>query len=102
VVSARSGEIVVIGGLMQESTEETTSAVPFFSEIPVLGELFKQRRFESSKSELVILLKPMVAGAEQWREDIEGSRERMRELRRIMESTESPGPAPAASRQRQR
>ncbi|WP_243865063.1 pilus (MSHA type) biogenesis protein MshL [Halospina denitrificans] len=102
VVSARSGEIVVIGGLMQESTEETTSAVPFFSEIPVLGELFKQRRFESRKSELVILLKPMVAGAEQWREDIEGSRERMRELRRIMESTEAPGPKPATSRQRQR
>lgn len=102
VVSARSGEIVVIGGLMQENTEETTSAVPFFSEIPVIGELFKQRRFESSKSELVILLKPMVADAEQWQKDIEGSRERMRELRRIMETSEAPGPEPAASRQRQR
>ena len=102
VVTARSGEIVVIGGLMQENTEETTSAVPFFSDIPVIGELFKQRRFESTKSELVILLKPMVAGAEQWRKDIEGSRERMRELRRIMETSEAPAPEPAASRQRQR
>lgn len=102
VVSARSGEIVVIGGLIQDSTEETTSAVPFFSDIPVIGELFKQRRYESRKSELVILLRPMIADTKQRREDVEGSRERMRELRRIMESSESPRPEPADSGQRQR
>ncbi|NIV40742.1 MAG: hypothetical protein GWN58_68500 [Anaerolineae bacterium] len=85
----------MIGGLIQDRTEETTSAVPFFSEIPVLGELFKQRDYESRKSELVILIKPMIASAERYRQDIGESRQRIRELRRIMQSTDSPGPEPA-------
>ncbi|MGM0449313.1 MAG: pilus (MSHA type) biogenesis protein MshL [Pseudomonadota bacterium] len=95
VVRARSGQIVVIGGLIQDQTEETTSAVPFFSEIPVLGELFKQRNYESRKSELVILLKPMIANADRYSQDVKESEQRIRELRRIMESTDSPGPQPA-------
>lgn len=102
VVSARSGEIVVIGGLIQDRTEETTSAVPFFSEIPVIGELFKQRDYQSRKSELVILLKPVVASADRYRQDAEDSRQRIRDLRRIMESTESPKPEPAAGATQER
>jgi len=95
VISARSGQIVVIGGLIQNSVEETTSAVPFFSEIPLLGELFKQRRFESRKSELVILLRPIIAEDQAWQDDISDSRERVRALRELMESPESVHPQPA-------
>ena len=102
IVSARNGEIVVIGGLIRSDTEETSSAVPFFSEIPVMGEMFKQRRFEQIKSELVILLRPMIVDAEQARQDVAASRERMRELRRIMESPQSPMPDPAKPRQPQK
>ncbi|MEQ6886067.1 pilus (MSHA type) biogenesis protein MshL [Salicola sp. Rm-C-2C1-2] len=102
VVRARSGQIVVIGGLIQNKTEETTSAVPFFSEIPVIGELFKQRDYESSKSELVILLKPMIANADRYTQDVKESRQRIRDLRRIMESNESPKPEPAADATRDR
>ena len=102
VVSARSGQIVVIGGLIRNDTEETSSAVPFFSEIPVMGEMFRQRRFEQIKSELVILLRPMIADAQQAREDVAASRERMRELREIMESPEAPAPEAAGPRKQQR
>ncbi|PAU76366.1 pilus (MSHA type) biogenesis protein MshL [Halovibrio salipaludis] len=102
VVRARSGQIVVIGGLIQDRTEETTSAVPFFSEIPVIGELFKQRSYESRKSELVILLKPMIANVDRYAEDVEDSQQRIRDLRRIMESTESPKPEPAAGAAQER
>lgn len=102
VVRARSGQIVVIGGLIQNKTEETTSAVPFFSEIPVIGELFKQRDYESSKSELVILLKPMIANADRYSRDVKESRQRIRDLRRIMESNKSPKPEPAADATRDR
>lgn len=102
VVRARSGQIVVIGGLIQDRTEETTSAVPFFSDIPVIGELFKQRSYESRKSELVILLKPMIANVARYGQDVEDSRERIRDLRRIMESTESPKPEPAAGATQER
>ncbi len=92
VIRAESGQIVVIGGLIQNSSEDNNAAVPFFSEIPVVGELFKQRRFRSTKSELVILLRPVVAGIEQMKADVSASRERMNVLREVLESSKSPMP----------
>lgn len=94
VIRAESGQIVVIGGLIQNTSEDNNSAVPFFSEIPLFGELFKQRRFESRKSELVILLRPVVAGSEQMNADVSASRDRMRVLRELLESSESVKPQP--------
>lgn len=98
VIRAESGQIVVIGGLIQNSSEDNNSAVPFFSEIPLIGELFKQRRFQSRKSELVILLRPVVVGAEQMNADIAASRERMGVLRELLQSAESVKPAPEKAR----
>lgn len=89
IIRAESGQIVVIGGLIQNNSEDNNAAVPFFSDIPVVGELFKQRRFEATKSELVILLRPVVAGAETMQADVSASRERMNVLREVLESTES-------------
>ena len=94
VIRAESGQIVVIGGLIQSSSEDDNAAVPFFSEIPLLGELFKQRRLESRKSELVILLRPVVANASQMQADVRVSRERMNVLRELLESSESVKPQP--------
>ncbi|MGQ7301536.1 pilus (MSHA type) biogenesis protein MshL [Marinobacter nauticus] len=94
VIRAESGQIVVIGGLIQNSSEDNNSAVPFFSEIPLLGELFKQRNFESRKSELVILLRPVVANAGQMQADVSASRERMNVLRELLNSSESVKPQP--------
>ncbi|MDF0751294.1 pilus (MSHA type) biogenesis protein MshL [Marinobacter sp. 71-i] len=98
VIRAESGQIVVIGGLIQNTSEDNNSAVPFFSEIPLLGELFKQRRFESRKSELVILLRPVVAGSQQMNADVSASRERMQVLRELLESSESVTPQPEKAR----
>ncbi len=98
VIRAESGQIVVIGGLIQNTSEDNNSAVPFFSEIPLLGELFKQRRFQSRKSELVILLRPVVAGSEQMSADVSSSRERMQVLRELLESSESVTPQPEKAR----
>lgn len=93
VIRAESGQIVVIGGLIQTNSEDNNSAVPFFSDIPLVGELFKQRRFQSRKSELVILLRPVVVGgAETMNQDIAGSRERMQVLQELLESAGSAKP----------
>ncbi len=94
VIRAESGQIVVIGGLIQNSSEDNNSAVPFFSEIPLVGELFKQRRFQSRKSELVILLRPVVAGTPEMNADVSASRERMIVLRELLQSSESVTPEP--------
>lgn len=98
VIRAESGQIVVIGGLIQNSSEDTNSAVPFFSDIPVVGELFKQRRFQSRKSELVILLRPVVAAPASVNADITASRERMNVLRELLQSSQSVTPEPEKAR----
>ena len=98
VIRAESGQIVVIGGLIQNTSEDNNAAVPFFSEIPLVGELFKQRRFQSRKSELVILLRPVVSGSEQMSADVSSSRERMQVLRELLESSESVTPRPEKAR----
>lgn len=60
VIKASDGQVVVIGGLMQNKEKNLESGVPFFSDIPVIGKLFQQNRDTRVKSELVILLRPRV------------------------------------------
>ncbi len=60
IVYAVSGQIVVIGGLMQENTVEGVAAPPGLGDIPFLGAAFRHTKQISRKSELVILLKPVV------------------------------------------
>lgn len=79
IVRARSGQIVVIGGLMQDKLTQDDAGVPWLSEIPWLGKLFTQQRESSSKSELVILLRPVVATDRDWQQIIDGSHERVRQ-----------------------
>lgn len=74
VIHARSGEIVVIGGLMQSTTNDTESKTPILGDVPLLGNLFKNKRSIEQKRELVILLKPTVVGSSTWRKELKRSR----------------------------
>lgn len=60
IVRAKNGQVVVIGGLMQNNMREIIAATPWISKIPFLGALFRRTEQVSSKSELVILLRPIV------------------------------------------
>ena len=55
-----SGDIAVLGGLMEDRSDNKTGRVPGFGNVPFFGELFNTRANSSSKSELVILLRPTV------------------------------------------
>lgn len=67
VVRARSGQLIVIGGLMQEAQARRSARTPLLGDIPVLGNLFRQTRNTGRKTELVILLRPtVVEGSETW------------------------------------
>jgi len=67
IVKARSGQIIVIGGLMRNSVTDERYGTPGLSKIPGIGNLFKSRRAIERKTELVILLKPIVIdGDETW------------------------------------
>lgn len=71
IVRARSGQVIVIGGLMQDSSTNRDASTPGISKVPVIGNLFKQKNNSSVKSELVILLKPIVVNdTDQWNDTI--------------------------------
>jgi MSHA biogenesis protein MshL len=77
IIRAMSGEIVVIGGLMQSIITTENSQTPLLGDIPILGNLFKSKREKETKKELIILLKPTVIGKNTMRQQIETSRAQM-------------------------
>jgi len=60
IIKVESGQTAVMGGLIQESIDKNTSEVPFLARIPLLGNLFQNRDDTTSKTELVIFLRPAV------------------------------------------
>ncbi len=60
VLQLRSGEVVVMGGLMQDSSDNRDQGVPPFDAVPLLGNFAKSRSNEGTTSELVILLRATI------------------------------------------
>jgi len=82
VVRARSGQVIVVGGLMKNAMRVEESRTPGLGDIPLLGEMFRNRREVATKSELVILLRPIVIHSdEQWQGQLESSTDRFSNIR---------------------
>ena len=60
IVRIRDGQIVAIGGLMKQELRDERTGLPVFSDVPVVGGLFRQTSTIASKRELVIMLKPTI------------------------------------------
>jgi MSHA biogenesis protein MshL len=89
VVRVQDGNIVAIGGLMRQETLSAESHVPGLGDVPGLGVLFQQRNRRTTKSEIVILLKPTIVHSDRnWQQDLSDTRDRLRAL----ESRQSPPP----------
>jgi MSHA biogenesis protein MshL len=79
IVRVQDGNIVAIGGLMREKTTQDRSQVPGVGDQPGIGNLFAQRARSTTKTELVILLKPTIVHSDRnWQEDIAATRDRVR------------------------
>ncbi|WP_144392404.1 pilus (MSHA type) biogenesis protein MshL [Pleionea sediminis] len=76
IVKLKSGQVVVIGGLMQNQVVKRDSGTPFLSSIPVIGNIFKQQRDKVVKSELVLLLKATVVNDDMWGNEVDRTRQR--------------------------
>jgi len=59
-VLVKSGETVVLGGLLDEKVSETISKVPLLGDIPVLGELFKATSTGRDKRNLMVFIRPVI------------------------------------------
>lgn len=80
IIRARSGQIVVIGGLMKDQQTNEVAKTPGLGDVPMFGKLFQHQRERKTKSELVILLRPIVtsgSGGNVWNEQVRQSAERI-------------------------
>ena len=59
-VSAPNGATIVLGGLIEENKQRTTSGMPYLSRIPYLGALFRSTKDTRTRQELIILMRPEV------------------------------------------
>jgi len=78
VVRAQDGNIIAIGGLMTQESSTDRSQIPGLGEAPVVGNLFKNTNMATTKSELVILLKPTVIHNQaSWGQDVIDTQKRI-------------------------
>ena len=63
LVRLKDGEMMIIGGLIQEESSETERKVPLLGDIPLLGRLFTGTYTVKTKSELVIFISPKIVKA---------------------------------------
>lgn len=62
-VRMRNGETLIIGGLINEEEQKNIQKIPFLSNIPILGELFKNRTTSKTKTEVMMILTPHITEA---------------------------------------
>lgn len=67
-VSARSGQTVVLGGLITKDQQESTSRIPYLADIPVLGKLFRFDSVSNLRTELLIILTPFIIQSDEQNE----------------------------------
>ena len=80
VVRARSGQVVVLGGLMQETSKKLNGKRPLLGDIPLLNTLFKTKSSSGNKTELVILMRPVVVSENTWQDQLKEESERFKAL----------------------
>jgi len=59
-VLVKDGSTIIIGGLRREEEIVNTEQVPFFSKIPILGNLLKSTTTETERTELLVLITPTI------------------------------------------
>lgn len=82
IVRAKNGQIIVIGGLMSRQTDEESTSTPGASRVPFFGNLFRSNDQTSTKTELVILLRPVVTNDKAWSDDIHSKMHEFKQVNR--------------------
>ncbi|MBR0567418.1 pilus assembly protein N-terminal domain-containing protein [Azoarcus sp. L1K30] len=58
--NVRDGETLVLAGLLKRSDSSSIDKVPFLGDLPVIGALFRSRRFQNDETELVVFVTPHI------------------------------------------
>jgi len=101
-VLVKSGDTVVLGGMMQETFTNTVSQIPLLGDIPLLGNLFRFKSVSRKKTNMLIMLTPrIIREPEEMRESSDERRRKMTESfdRQIKEVEKTfPDPKPREER----
>lgn len=102
-VAVQSGDTVLLGGLIQQNDTDSNAGVPGLKNIPVIGSLFGNRKRESSRQELLVLITPTVieGGSEAANELTEEYKRRFLGLEPLIRETEAAERARAEARLRE-
>jgi len=75
----RQGETMVLSGLLQRSNSTDIDKVPLLGDIPILGQLFRSRRFQNKETELVVFVTPTFvdSATPELRDRVKRTRERL-------------------------
>ncbi len=76
-VLANDGETIAIGGLLRTDMTETVRRVPYLSDIPILGYLFRHRDTSNARTDLVVFITPHLDDKGQMSKVVEKNREWM-------------------------
>jgi len=60
LIKVNSGQIAVLGGLIEDSINDIEDTIPIINSIPFIGSLFSSRNRNNTKTELVVFLRPIV------------------------------------------
>lgn len=91
-VAVRSGETIILGGLIRDNKTDARSGIPLLHDIPVVGNLFGSTTVQTTRTELLVMITPRVVRTElDVREAGAEIRERMRGLRDLLESPDLRG-----------
>lgn len=58
--NVRQGETIVLAGLLQRNSSSDVDKVPLLGDIPVLGALFRSKRYQNKETELVVFVTPSI------------------------------------------
>lgn len=64
-IQAYSGQTVIFGGLIQKNRTQFSRRVPYLSSIPILGALFRYDRETESRSELLVVMTPLLVSGDE-------------------------------------
>lgn len=80
-VAVQAGQVVVLGGLIRDEKANTKSGLPWLSNIPVMGWAFGQTGEDTTRNELVVVLRPrVIAHADDARDVLQEFRNRLKGL----------------------
>lgn len=64
-VSVQTGQILVLGGLIDDSLQDSVTGIPFLSKLPLLGGLFQFRSINKQKRNLMVFIRPAILKRDQ-------------------------------------